>query len=149
MWSEADLEHISKVELFEAYAKKRIIESLRAAKFRCQSTGIEFDLSVEDLMPLPLDCPVLGIKLDWFVDGRGGSDFSPSIDRLDPGQGYVPGNVEIISNRANRIKNDAQLDEVKKIVLWMEQRKRTKKGAQKLPAQTEFELCGITSPAAQ
>ena len=149
MWTETDLEHISKVELFEAYAKRRILDSLRAAKCRCQATGVEFDLSVEDLMPLPLKCPVLGIKLDWFVDGRGGSDFSPSIDRLDPNQGYVPGNVEIISNRANRIKNDARLEEVKKLVLWMEQRKGIKKGAEKLPATAEFELYGITSPSAQ
>jgi hypothetical protein len=37
--------------------------------------------------------------------------------------GYVRGNVTIISNRANRIKNDASLDEVRKVVSWLETKK--------------------------
>lgn len=149
MWTERDLDHISKVAMFEAYTKIKVGNSLRAAKMRCRDTDLDFDITAEDLMPFPLYCPVLGIKLDWFADGRGGNDNSPSIDRLDPAKGYVAGNVEIISNRANRIKNDAQLEEVRKLVLWMERRKTIKKGGYGHPEQLELGVYRITSPSAQ
>lgn len=44
---------------------------------------------------------------------------SPSIDRLDNTKGYVKGNINIISWRANRIKSDATLDELEKIYRWV------------------------------
>ena len=149
MWTERDLDHISKVTMFESYTKSKVANALRAAKVRCKESGLEFEISVEDLMPFPLHCPVLGIELDWFVDGRGGTDNSPSIDRLDPSIGYIPGNVEIISNRANRIKNDAHLEEVRRLVLWMEKRRAIKKGSYRHPQQIELGVYRITSPSAQ
>lgn len=42
-------------------------------------------------------------------------DNIPSVDRIIPSNGYVNGNIIIVSNRANRIKNDATLDELKKV----------------------------------
>lgn len=39
-------------------------------------------------------------------------DNSPSLDRIDPTKGYVPGNVQVVSFLANRAKSnlsDAQL----------------------------------------
>lgn len=38
---------------------------------------------------------------------------SPSIDKVIPELGYVRGNVWVISNKANRIKNNATLEELK------------------------------------
>jgi hypothetical protein len=67
------------------------------------------DVSVPDV------CPVLGIPLK-VVSGKGFTDNSPSLDRIVPSLGYVPGNVVVISMRANRIKSDASLAELKKIV---------------------------------
>lgn len=52
----------------------------------------------------PEICPVLGKPLDYYADKR--NEWSPSFDRTDPSKGYVSGNVQIISWRANRIKND-------------------------------------------
>lgn len=43
----------------------------------------------------------------------------PSIDRLVPSLGYVRGNVNIISNRANLLKKDATLQEIESLYLWM------------------------------
>ena len=43
-------------------------------------------------------------------------NFSPSLDRIIPKKGYVEGNVIIVSDLANRIKADATLDEIKKVV---------------------------------
>jgi len=37
----------------------------------------------------------------------GDLDTSPSLDRIDPTRGYVHDNIQIISNLANRMKNNA------------------------------------------
>jgi len=123
MWTEEEIEHISKSEVLECLIRRALSQRLHSAKHRCKDSDIPFDLDVDDLKPWPMVCPVLGVKIDWLYDSRGGSDNSPSIDRLDPNKGYVAGNVEIISNRANRIKNDADLDEVRAVVQWMELKK--------------------------
>jgi hypothetical protein len=123
MWTESELEHISKVQLLEYHIRKRMSWNLQSAKSRCKDSDIPFDIEVEDLLPFPLYCPVLGIQLDWLADSRSGVDNSPSLDRLDPKTGYVRGNVMIISNRANRIKNDASLEEVMQVARWLEKQK--------------------------
>ena len=102
MWNEEDLDHVSKVDLLEYHIRKRMSWNLHSAKHRCKDSDIPFDIEVEDLVPFPLYCPVLGIQLDWLADARAVVDHAPSIDRLDPSLGYVRGNVTIISNRANR-----------------------------------------------
>jgi hypothetical protein len=57
----------------------------------------------------PTHCPVLGIEIDYYSEGR--TENSPSFDRTNPSLGYVKGNVQIISYRANRIKNDGNAQE--------------------------------------
>lgn len=46
--------------------------------------------------------------------------FSAHLDRLDPNKGYVIGNVSWISGRANRIKYNATVEELRAIADWME-----------------------------
>jgi hypothetical protein len=48
---------------------------------------------------------------------------SPSLDRIVPELGYVKGNVRVISDRANRIKRDATLEELRAIVKYVEETK--------------------------
>lgn len=55
-------------------------------------------------------CPVLGVPL---VDGN------TSIDRIDPSKGYVPGNLQIISSKANRMKNNATVEELRRFAEWV------------------------------
>lgn len=62
-------------------------------------------------------CPILGYELDYFTEVR--KENSPSFDKIDPSKGYVVGNVQIISWRANRIKNDGTSDEHEKIAKYM------------------------------
>lgn len=52
--------------------------------------------------------------------GGGGRHNSPSLDRRDPSLGYVKGNVGVISDRANLLKSNMTLEELKKLVSYME-----------------------------
>jgi len=85
---------------------------------QCKRNGREFDLTIEDLLPLPTHCPVLGIMLDY---GRKKHVMpnSPSIDRLKSDRGYVKGNVAVISHRANTIKNRGTIEEHEMVIAYM------------------------------
>lgn len=64
-------------------------------------------------------CPVLGIPIELGI-GKGQScDNSPSLDCFETCKGYVPGNVHIISQKANQIKNNATTIEVQRVAAWM------------------------------
>lgn len=91
--------------------KKRV--ALRAAKSRAKKAGILFSIVASDLS-WPETCPVLGIKIDYAVRGHANGN-SPSVDRTNPRLGYVPGNVVVMSQRANFLKRDASLEELRKL----------------------------------
>ena len=84
-------------------------------KKRAKRHNTKFNLKVEDIPKIPENCSVLGIKI---IANKiaGPIDSSPSLDRIDPKLGYIKGNVRIISNRANRIKSDATLEELKLVL---------------------------------
>lgn len=84
---------------------------VKSAKQRAKAQGIPFSIRKEDLY-VPLICPILGVPIRYGSKQAGPN--SPSLDRSDPKLGYVPGNVFIISFRANAIKNDATADELEK-----------------------------------
>jgi len=97
---------------------------LYAARNRARMKGFECNLTIDDIV-VPEYCPVLGIKLEATV-GKGRRnlnelDHSPSLDRIDNGKGYVKGNVMVISFRANNIKKDANLQELKALVRYLEE----------------------------
>lgn len=79
---------------------------LNAARSRAKKRGVPFSITADDIS-IPSHCPILSLPL---VQGSG--DGSPSLDRIKPELGYVPGNVIVVSNRANRIKNDATPQEL-------------------------------------
>lgn len=91
-----------------ANPEKSIIHRTRS---RAKKNGIEFDLLPQDIT-IPATCPVLGIPLT-----RSGKqdDNAPSLDRIDNAKGYVRGNVVIVSWRANRLKSDATIAELRQI----------------------------------
>lgn len=64
---------------------------------------------------IPELCPVFGVKLV-----HGDLDWTPSIDRVDATCGYVKGNIAIISNKANRLKNNATADELRTVAAWLD-----------------------------
>lgn len=82
------------------------------ARERSKKKNLDFTITKEDIV-IPERCPLLGIKLDTEVKDR---IHSPSLDRIDASKGYIKGNVWVISNRANTLKNDATLQELKTLV---------------------------------
>jgi len=77
-------------------------------KQNAKSTKWEFTLQMSDVT-WNTHCPILGMEIDWFAETR--NEASPSLDRIDTNLGYIPGNVELVSWRANRIKNDGTAEE--------------------------------------
>jgi len=96
-----------------------------SAKNRARKKEILFTITPDDIV-VPTHCPVLGIPI--FIGEKGRRDNSPSLDRIRPERGYVKDNIAIISMRANRIKNDATLEEITRLQWWMtEQLRKTLK----------------------
>lgn len=104
------------------YRKSLIYQTMREKfsrkKANAQKSGVNFTIDFGELT-FPTHCPILGIELDYFADGR--SENSVSFDRIDPNKHYISGNVVIISWRANRIKNDGSAKEHQKIADFLYQ----------------------------
>lgn len=81
-------------------------------KARAKMRGIEFTISREDII-IPSHCPVFHIPL-VVSEGRM-QENSPSLDRIDSSKGYIPGNVIVVSLRANHLKGDGTPDELIRI----------------------------------
>lgn len=98
-----------------------LYRTFTARKHRAKKRGIPWDINELDFYPLPAVCPVLGIPLIYnYGNGVKLTDNSASLDRINPKLGYIKGNVEIISARANRIKGSATPEELRIIADWIE-----------------------------
>lgn len=82
------------------------------ARCRAKASGLPFSIGLLDIF-VPDTCPVFGIPL---IVGGSNSDQSPELDRIVNHLGYVPGNVIVVSRRANRLKSDATLTEMQLLV---------------------------------
>lgn len=81
------------------------------ARKRANDRGLPFALGKSSIT-VPLTCPALGIPIQF--SGRR-SACSPSLDRIIPERGYIPGNVRVISDRANRLKGKRTLEELREL----------------------------------
>jgi hypothetical protein len=89
---------------------------LRNAKARAKKFNLPFNLTINDIV-IPKECPILGITL---VPGKGKPlPSSPSLDRIIPALGYVPGNVCVISYKANSIKSNLTKDMLIKLTEYV------------------------------
>jgi len=85
-------------------------------KQRARKKNIPMEITfnhLKSMYPGNMICPVLGIKMEsgrknFYVD-------SPSVDRIVPEKGYVPGNIIVVSMKANQIKSNATPDEIIKV----------------------------------
>lgn len=88
------------------------------AKQRAKNAGREFDLKFSDIT-IPTHCPILGIPLQVHSGSSGGKANSPSLDRIDSQKGYTRDNIQVISHRANVMKADASVAELKVFAEWV------------------------------
>lgn len=93
----------------EFYRKRRASKpaSLKLydyAKWRSAKRKLDFNIDPEDIV-VPDICPILGIPMR-----------TPSLDRINPGKGYVKGNVRVISHRANMLRHNATYEELRAVL---------------------------------
>jgi hypothetical protein len=81
-----------------------------SAKYRATKKGLEFNIEISDII-IPEYCPYLGVKLTSHKL-RGHLDSHMSVDRIDSSKGYIKGNIEVISYRANVMKNNATKEQL-------------------------------------
>ena len=94
-----------------------VSELLSQAKKRAKRNGLPFTLKPADI-EIPEFCPVFGVPL-LRGTGRGPTPSSPSLDKIIPALGYVPGNVMVISQKANAMKNSASPAELLMFADWI------------------------------
>lgn len=82
----------------------------RGAKARAKKAGIPFNIEVSDII-IPDICPLLNIPLEKTI--KKGNPYTISLDKIDPNKGYVKGNIMVMSLKANVMKNNASLSELK------------------------------------
>lgn len=102
--------------LMNSRAPQRILSRIKS---RAKRSGIPFNLEVEDIV-IPDRCPVLGIPIVQNQGRQGYFPDSASVDRIVPKLGYVKGNVRVISQRANQLKSDATLEEMRLVLADLE-----------------------------
>lgn len=106
--------HINRmITLGESYIKSMVSR----AKTRAKLKNLEFNISIEDIL-IPEYCPILNIKLEYY-QRQGGGDCSPALDRINNSYGYIKGNVQVISSKANRIKTNASVDDIRLVYEYL------------------------------
>jgi len=99
------------------YKNRPEIFVLHNIRTRAKQQGVPCTLTVEDIATAtPEYCPVLGIRLERSTNPKGGvADNAPTVDRLIPSLGYVKDNIIVVSHKANRIKNNATVEELETV----------------------------------
>ena len=86
----------------------------RATKYNMEFTITENDIHV------PEKCPITGVKLEVYVNTAKQSYlYAASLDRVDNSRGYIPGNIRVISRKANMMKRDLNIEMAEKLIKYM------------------------------
>jgi len=80
------------------------------AQARARYSNLEFDIHHTDIH-IPEYCPYLGIKITT-TQNEGRQISNASLDRIDSTKGYIKGNIQVISDLANRMKQDATQEQL-------------------------------------
>lgn len=99
-------------------ANNRFAIRMRSCRARATDKGLNFDLTADYIEGIWTGfCPVFGTEL--FIKAKRGEAGHAQLDRINPERGYVKGNVEWLSERANRIKDDATIEDLERILKWL------------------------------
>ena len=77
---------------------------LNRVKRKAEKLGYEFNLELEDII-IPDKCPILEVPL--VMGTKDDYEYSPSLDRIDNSKGYIKGNIQVISKKANSMETSA------------------------------------------
>lgn len=117
-WRARNVDYIKE---YEKTANMRLTKQLVGLKRRARARNLEFNLIREEIV-IPVACPVLGIPLEQIKDRTRvkKNNNTPTFDRVDNTKGYTKDNTRIISWKANKLKSNASLEELKAIVTYIE-----------------------------
>lgn len=107
----------SKFSSIEDRIKYQALANIRE---RSRHNGYESDLDLEDLPELTNTCPVFGVL--YIKGSLKNKDFSPSVDRKNTNLPYLKkykDNLVFISHKANRIKSNASVEDIRKVLEYM------------------------------
>lgn len=93
-------------------------------KHNAARSNVPFALSFRDFLQCweesDKKCPILGTNLDLQGGRRGADpDCLPSLDKIIPELGYVPGNIRFISATANRMKQNVTEEQAVRILAYI------------------------------
>ncbi len=93
--------------------KSMIINS----RARAKRLDIYFNIGESDVV-FTTECPCCGDPLDFSRKQKICAQ-SPTLDRLNPGEGYIAGNVSMICWACNHVKNATTLERIEAVARWM------------------------------
>jgi hypothetical protein len=108
----------SKFASLDDTIKQLVLDNI---KDRSRKRGYETDLDFSDLPELTDTCPVFGTR--YTKGSLKNKDFVPTIDRKNSSLPYLKeykDNLIFISHKANRIKSDATIETLEKIVDYIQ-----------------------------
>ena len=95
------------------HEKNPINRLYNLAKRRAKDRNLEFNLTkdyIKSIFPKDNKCPVTGKEFQYGLKNR---NYAPTIDKINPKNGYIIGNVVIISHIMNAFKSD--IDDIEMI----------------------------------
>lgn len=87
---------------------------LQHARSRAKLRSLPINIELIDIV-IPDKCPVLNMPFEY------GTEYGMSLDRIDSSKGYIKGNIQVISKKANVMKNNATIEELRNFVIWANQ----------------------------
>lgn len=84
---------------------------LQHARARAKDSNKECTVTIEDIK-IPPVCPVFKTPFQY------NTPYAASIDRINPLGHYTPDNIQVISRKANLMKQNASAEELRKFAHW-------------------------------
>jgi hypothetical protein len=115
--------HYSQTRHIKNLLSERANRMLTSAKLRAKKQNQVFDLTKNDILmngKFPSNCPCCSKSFRFaYKEKKRLLNSTPSLDRLNPEEGYTKTNTKIICCRCNRIKNDGSEHEHRQIADWI------------------------------
>lgn len=89
----------------------------QSARANAKVYGREFSIEISDII-IPNVCPFFGTPMK-VARGQGINPYAPSVDRVDSSLGYIKGNIQVISKKANVMKSNATKEELIKFAKYI------------------------------